>query len=450
MRRSGGNTPSAPLETRFSSQRFFMCSTRCRLLLGLAILLLYQANAFAQHAPQVVVHELELAKRFGGLTDEQAEAIVLELKPIIREEYEKTREADLDFHDLEAALIRHAQQAIKNTLDDRQKFRRYKDELEKRRQAQREAVAKSFVLRVDDWVGLPSDQWAAVESLGGRLYDESIVNDPFSLIYLLELEAKDHVGKYDLASVLSEQQFVCYRERVNLEPAWFTAQSVRETSREEREEQLTKMLYHVGHTRIDLLDAELQLSDSQRAKLEVALKGYAAPLVEKKLDAEYEYREWLDAIDQGVVLTITTEEVQDLAKDYAGSLFYLEHPTWAQHVEKVLSEQQREVWKTITDARLADVRFVAGYSVTEILTKGMVLSTEEHANFRKLISERLNIKAGVMKAVWSPDRSHALVDIPADDFIQIVGNENWDRKLRERIENIRKNRERARQERQSD
>ena len=323
-----------------------------------------------------------------------------------------------------AALIR----AAKEVDCDPKLLTNYQKDLRARLAFEEEMTVLQDVYMIDSFVGLTNDQWEQVRKLSAQNYRNHCRSFWIAIWYL----HFDHVKRSSkarlepLRKVLDSQQ-----------NEWLEAFAI-EWDGELAPAEFNQTVQQIGRMRLRQLDAAVNLSDRQTAKLRVA--GMST-LMRNAIRRRRQIKADLDLTMTPVVARLMkggakfkdtsglTTNQQFEASNLSGQKLPMLYPEnrWLAFVNSTLDEQQKRIWNGFTDRRQRASFNVQAFNIGRRYLSDLPLTGKQWIAVHELLKESVQGQAAGMESCFCTMINPNTLPIVASkaEFISVIGKDNW-------------------------
>lgn len=332
-----------------------------------------------------VDRELQRLKRATKIGDRAYATLLPKLRPLIAEvikEHPELTQPRVPPDRILDAIARLA----KENVPDPPLLTKYLEDLETRRLFADSMAMQSYVYYVDSLAGLNSNQWEAVRKAGLRLYRQGDLD-------LNQLRNRDGVPKPDhqeLSKILTKTQLGYLRRFARI---WRGQQTA---------DEYTKAFRVVADIKVQQLDAEVQLTQSQRKKL--------------------------DFVARNTIVPAAVERMMTMRNQYLSSrvAFRFADERWSGFVRSTLSQRQAEIWQRFTDRRREAAVDAQAFAMSWPLWRRNLTGAQKfavHALFRRAVQSQ-GVKLD--RAFVTVANPRIVGEVTTEqDFIAAIGKEKW-------------------------
>ena len=304
---------------------------------------------------------------------------------------------------------------VRKEIANPKQFQAYREDSAIRRATAERAAVGNFVISIGDLCGLTSKQLTQLTELGTKLYRQG----RFGNGMLAGDRIPQGISEADLEGILKPSQLAFFRKRSS------SALSRRtEFRREERRQELTSALRNIAEAKIDLLDSEFSISETQRKRLQLLSKRVLTGVIGKRLEAEKDFA----AFSANPNSEPDMEMIQTARMTHS-QLFESMADTWEKSVASTLDAKQRELFEEASQKR----RTLAWQTMHSQLFFRMAdqikLTGRQQDSIRKLVLAKVKPPRRV-KSLESIDMMRAfkpMLDIPDESFEAILNDDQLKR-----------------------
>ena len=354
-----------------------------------------------------LIRELKLLQGFVGLSNDAAAEIERKVKPTF--EANRHFEPSIPSQEVLQALVL----AAKEAGSDEQLLAEYQEDLQSRLAFEQEMRMQGDVFFINAIVGLRDDQWELVRKASGESYRKH-QREYWSLTWYMD---SSQVELESLRKVLDVKQNEC------LDVFGPNTDNEKDVAR------LLKKFRLVAPMKLRQLDAIVELSEPQKAKLRLAgstTLTRSSVLQKKRLDLN-DKKNW-DSLMNGTTNPDLTDneklEVTNFKNLRLPMLF--DENRWQAFVTSTLTDEQELVWMRFAKRRLQVAFDVQAYRIGNYFSE-LPLTGKQRRAVHELLKRSVELQENKLKNAFYRVINPNLLPVVATEaeFIAAVGKDNW-------------------------